>query len=94
MEESKAPPYSRQTLIAFFAPFTVFGIAFSIIAIDHVAKSPCRDVPVDYVYAVFSGFSDIGVMFGIISLVIVSLLGSARRLLKALLDRERKGESA
>ncbi|MGD9684264.1 MAG: hypothetical protein AB7W16_24120 [Candidatus Obscuribacterales bacterium] len=87
---SKSPPYSKRALIAFFAPFTVFGIVFSIIAIDHVAKSSCRDVPVDYVYAVFSGFSDIGVMFGIISLVIVSLVDTARRLLA----RESKDNSA
>ncbi|MCA9804675.1 MAG: hypothetical protein KC777_22045 [Cyanobacteria bacterium HKST-UBA02] len=88
--KSKTPPYSRQTLLAFFVPFTVFGILFSIIAIDHVARSPSKDVPIDYVYAVFSGFTDMGVMFGIISLVLVSLVGAA----KSLIGVAKKGRSA
>lgn len=83
MEDSKSkmPPYSRHTLFAFSLPLTMFGIVFSMVAIDHVARSPGRDVPIDYVYAVFSGFTDMGLMFGIISLVLVSLAGAARSLL-------------
>ena len=65
---------TKRKLLVFFIPLFIFGTGFSIFAINYVAHYPlAKATPADFIYAIYCGFADMGISFGIAALVVVSI---------------------